>query len=84
MAARFKLRQTTSATALGHSDATGLSGRRSMTGDRVKPPICSSCGYWYVAAANDPICIECGRIQRTLVAWCLMRAAEIGPLTDEP
>jgi hypothetical protein len=51
-----------------------------MTGDRVKPPICSSCKYWYVAAANDPICIECGRIQRTLIAWCLMR---VGPPTDE-
>ena len=48
-----------------------------MTEHRVNPPICSTCGY--VAAASDPICIECGRVQRTLVAWCLMRAAEIGP-----
>jgi hypothetical protein len=43
----------------------------------------ASRGYWYVGAANDPICIECGCIQRILVAWCLMRAAEIGPPTDE-
>jgi hypothetical protein len=48
-----------------------------MTEHRVNPPICSTCGY--VAAASDPICIECGRVQRMLVAWCLMRAAEIGP-----
>ena len=48
-----------------------------MTEHRAYPPICSTCGY--VAAASDPICIKCGRVQRTLVAWWLMRAAEIGP-----
>ena len=52
-----------------------------MTEHRVNPPICSTCGY--VAAASNPICIECGRVQRTLVAGCLMRADEIGPPKDE-
>jgi hypothetical protein len=51
-----------------------------MTEDRVNPPICSTCGH--VPSASNPICIECGRVQRTLVAWCLMRADEIGSPKD--
>jgi hypothetical protein len=44
-------------------------------------PICSICGR--VPAASDPICIACGHIQRMLVAWCLMRADEIGLPKDK-
>jgi hypothetical protein len=57
-------------------------GRRRYASDvamtkHVIPPICSCCGR--VAAASDPICIECRRVQHMLVAWGLMRADETGP-----
>jgi len=52
--------------------------RRRYASDVTKHvPICSCCGR--VAAASDPICIECRRVQHMLVAWGLMRADETGP-----